>query len=157
MAKNISKQECIPVGCVPSAAVAACLGGGSASMHAGIHPPPGPGPPPPGPGPGDSPARPPNLPPGMDLETPPPDPQSPPGYGPGDPHPMNRMTDTCKNITFATCNRCKNITSPALIDILNDIFQNKRSQSSPFICVVSSCPPCLHYILRTHSLRCLCH
>ena len=44
------KQECIPVGCVPSAAVAAgrggrclpgwgCLLGGICSMHAGIHPP----------------------------------------------------------------------------------------------------------------------
>ena len=31
------QQECIPVGCVPSAAVAVSLsGGGSASVHAGI-------------------------------------------------------------------------------------------------------------------------
>ena len=32
------QQECIPVGCVPPAAVAVCLGEGvSASVHAGIH------------------------------------------------------------------------------------------------------------------------
>ena len=35
------KQECIPVGCVPSAAVAVSREGGSASAHAGIHTPPG--------------------------------------------------------------------------------------------------------------------
>ena len=36
-------QECIPVGCVPPAAVPVCCGGRvSASVHAGIHPlPPG--------------------------------------------------------------------------------------------------------------------
>ena len=38
------KQECIPVGCVPPAAVAICWG--SASVHAGIHPWPDPQPPP---------------------------------------------------------------------------------------------------------------
>ena len=60
--RNFLSQECIPVGCVPSAI---CWGGGgSASVHAGIHPlglglekPPWPDPPtsPPGPGPGDPP------------------------------------------------------------------------------------------------------
>ena len=43
------QQECIPVGCVPPAAVAICrCGGGSASVHAGIPPSPrcGPGDPP---------------------------------------------------------------------------------------------------------------
>ena len=33
----ILKQECIPVGCVPFAAVAVCWRGVSASVHAGIH------------------------------------------------------------------------------------------------------------------------
>ena len=157
MAKDISQQECIPVGCVPSAAVAACLGGvylnacwDTHTPHLGLDPPwvwtwrPPP-----------SQTATPHLPTGMGLKTLR-DLQSPPGMGLETP-PPNRMTDTCKNITFATCNTCKNITSPALIDILNDIFQNKRSQSFPFICVVSSCPPYLHYILHTHSLRCLCH
>ena len=51
--KKIPKQECIPVGCIPPAAVAACWGGGSAAVHAGIPPRCGPGDPP-GCGPGDS-------------------------------------------------------------------------------------------------------
>ena len=38
------QQECIPVGCIPSAAVAICLRG-AASVHAGIPPLPRPGPP----------------------------------------------------------------------------------------------------------------
>ena len=52
----IEKQECIPVGCVPPAAVAICRGV-SASVHAGIHPSPGcgPGDPPPRCGPRDPP------------------------------------------------------------------------------------------------------
>ena len=37
--KHMVQQECIPIGCVPSAAVAVCWGGVSASMYAGIHPP----------------------------------------------------------------------------------------------------------------------
>ena len=41
------EKQCIPVGCVPLAAVAICCGGESASVHAGIHPPgSGPGSPP---------------------------------------------------------------------------------------------------------------
>ena len=56
--KTARKQECIPVGCVPSAAVAVCWGV-SASVHAGKHTPP---------------ARPPNLPPpDVGLETAEPD------------------------------------------------------------------------------------
>ena len=36
--KTKKQQECIPVGCVPPAAVAVCSGGGvSASVYAGIH------------------------------------------------------------------------------------------------------------------------
>ena len=46
--KTNQEQECIPVGCVPSAAVAISPGG-SASVHAGITPPP-PQSRPPGPG-----------------------------------------------------------------------------------------------------------
>ena len=34
--KNVKKQECIPVGCVPSAAVAVCLGGGC--LPGGVYP-----------------------------------------------------------------------------------------------------------------------
>ena len=51
----VSLQECIPVGCVPSAAEAVYWagGGGSATVHAGI--PPGLGLDPPGPGPGHTP------------------------------------------------------------------------------------------------------
>ena len=55
------KQECIPVGCVSSAAVAVCWGGVSASVHAGIGVCLGN---PPGCGPGDTPST------GVDLETP---------------------------------------------------------------------------------------
>ena len=51
--KNYLQQECIPVGCVPSAAVVVSAGG-FVSVHAGIPTPPGPGTPreqtPPGPG-----------------------------------------------------------------------------------------------------------
>ena len=36
---NYIKQECIPVGCVPPAAVVVEGGGGSASLHARIHTP----------------------------------------------------------------------------------------------------------------------
>ena len=45
--KYYTKKECIPVGCVPSAAVAVCWGKGrgmSTSVHAGVHTPPRPGP-----------------------------------------------------------------------------------------------------------------
>ena len=80
----IHEQECIPVGCVPSAAVSVCL---SACWNT-------------------SPWAwtPPDL--GLETLTPPPSldlgpPHLPPGYGPGDPPPVNRMTDTCKNITLA--------------------------------------------------------
>ena len=61
----MSIQECIPVGCVPSA-------GGSASVHAGIHTL--------GPGPGDPPGQTPNL---------------PPGYGPGDPPSQTPQPPPC--------------------------------------------------------------
>ena len=69
------QQECIPVGCVPPAAVAMCwCGGGSASVHAGI---------PPGCGPGDPPGCEPGDPLGCGLGDPPrPDPSiSPLGVG----------------------------------------------------------------------------
>ena len=61
------------------------LGGGSASVHSGIHPS--------GCGPGDPPlARPLNFPPGVGLETPPGQtPQLPPGCGPGDPPPARSL------------------------------------------------------------------
>ena len=104
--KHMVQQECIPVGYVPSAAVAVCWGG-SASVHAGIQgytspPRPEPGPlwacrPPP-------PSQTPNLPPPYGSGDP------PPGQTPQPPLwvwvwrtplPVNRMTDTCKNITFA--------------------------------------------------------
>ena len=92
-------------------------GGGSASVHAGIHP-PGVGLETPRCGPGDPPgvdletplARPLNFPPGCGPGDPPGQtPQLPPGYGSEDPPaarhagmppPMNRMTDRCKNITL---------------------------------------------------------
>ena len=106
------KQECIPVGCVPSAAVAVCWGM-SASVHAGIHPPgcgPGPllgvdmdtpwvwactplgldtQPPPPGVG---------LDPPGLGLYTSPrtDHPTSALGLDLDTPPPVNRITDTCK-------------------------------------------------------------
>ena len=144
-----AQQECIPVGCVPPAAVANSLGG-SASVHAGIHHPTrcGPGDPlpgvgletpsqvwawgppqvwawrpprpdpstsSPGCGPGDPPGQTPQLPPlGVSLETckacwdtpPPGDLQGMLGYHQQGmlgyhPSPVDRMTGTCKNITFA--------------------------------------------------------
>ena len=81
------EQECIPVGCVPPMAVAV-HGGGSASVHAGIHPP------------------------GVGLETPPPvwawrppwpDPSTspPPGCGPEDP-----LETCCKACWDTTCKTC---------------------------------------------------
>ena len=95
---HIPIQECIPVGCVPSAAVAVCWRGVSASVHAGIHTLPlGPGHPrawawiPPTPWAwtwtpplGRHPQARVWTPPWADT-----------------PPPMNRMTDRCKNITFA--------------------------------------------------------
>ena len=82
------KKECIPVGCVPPAAVAICFcGEGGVCLSACW-----------------------DTPPGVGLESP------TPGCGPGDPlsetpqpppqvwawrPPVDRMTDTCKNITFA--------------------------------------------------------
>ena len=96
-----NKQECIPVGCVPPAAVAIC-GEGSASVHAGMHPT--------GCGPGDPPRCGPGEPPGVGLETPPGQtPQTPPWVWAWKParhagmpplSPVNRITDTCKNITL---------------------------------------------------------
>ena len=73
--KRIPKQECIPVGCVPPAAVAI---GGSTSVHAGIHP-PGVGlETPPGCGHGDPPWPDPSTSPlGVGLETPHPPGQTP--------------------------------------------------------------------------------
>ena len=114
------RQGCIPVGCVPSAAVAVCWWGVSASVHTGIHPP--------GPGPG----HPPGLawtPPGLGLDTPQAWPghplawawtsplglglDTPVGLGLDTPRAwawttprgqtplsVDRMTDRCKNITF---------------------------------------------------------
>ena len=70
--KTRPKQECIPVGCVPSAAVAVCLGvRGCLSQCMLIHPP------------GQTPQH---LPLGIGLETIP---------------SKDRMTDSCKIITFA--------------------------------------------------------
>ena len=87
--KDSHKQECIPVGCVPSAAAAVCWRV-SASVHAGIHSPLGQG-----------------------LDTPGPGPRHSPGPGPGhrpwaDSSPwawawtplLCGQTDTCENITF---------------------------------------------------------
>ena len=76
---EILQQECIPVGCVPPAAVA--VGGwGSVSVHAGMHP-PGVGLETPlGCGPGDPPRCGPGDHPGVDLET-------TPGFGLETPHP----------------------------------------------------------------------
>ena len=75
--KKFAKQECIPVGCVLSAAVAICSGclpqcmlGYTPHLGLGLETPPG---------------QTSHLPLGMGLETP----------------PVDRMTDTCKNITFA--------------------------------------------------------
>ena len=95
---NLGK-ECIPVGCVPPAAVAVCWGG-SASVHAGIHPPRCGLGDPPGCGPGDPPRVwawrhpqpvPSTCPSVWGLETPPHSqtPQPPPGCGPGDPPSQN--------------------------------------------------------------------
>ena len=78
------QQECIPVGCVPSATVAVCFQGGP---HTPLleQPPPWSRPPPPG---ADPPAaRHAGIPPAMHA-----------GIAP----PMDRMTDMRKNITFAT-------------------------------------------------------
>ena len=75
------QQECIPVGCVPSAAVAVSPGGVFASVHAGI---PTPGSSPPGPG--------------------------TPHYqaSPKSRHPSCGQTDACETITFATSLRTVN-------------------------------------------------
>ena len=101
-----TKQECIPVGCVPSAAVAVCWGGGGLPQcMLGYTPLLGLDTPwawtPPRPGPGHpSLGRPPSYPPpGLGLDTPPgqiPHP-IPPRPGPGHSPPVNRMTDRCKN------------------------------------------------------------
>ena len=86
------KQECIPVGCIRSAAVSwgegclpQCMLGYTPQAWAWRPP-----------------ARTLNLPPWYGPGDPPPDqtPQPPLRYGPGDP-PVDRMTDKCKNITFA--------------------------------------------------------
>ena len=58
--KKKTKQECIPVGCEPPAAVAVCWGV-SASVHAGIHLP--------GPGPGHLQPDPPTSPLSLGLDT----------------------------------------------------------------------------------------
>ena len=71
--KSILEQECIPVGCVPSATVAVCF------REPGLHNPPEQAPPlPPA-------ARHAGIPPARIAH-----------------HPVDRMTDTCKNITFVT-------------------------------------------------------
>ena len=109
--KILNTQECIPVGCVPSATVAVCFQGGS--------PPPRSRPPhsrhplsqvPPGPGTPSGTRHPP-------WDQAPPQDQAPPweqtpyckacwdticnAWWDSIP-PVDRMTDTCKNITFAT-------------------------------------------------------
>ena len=81
--KYFIQQECIPVGCIPFAAVTICWGV-SASVHAGIHPrawawtPPGHGP-------GHPTRHGPGNPPGMGLDTP--LGRHPPQPGPGQPPP----------------------------------------------------------------------
>ena len=89
------QQECIPVGCVPSAAVAS-LQGGSASVHAGIPMPPGPGTSreqtPPGLG------TPPQSRHPLPRDQTPPEPGTPWEQAP----PLCGQTDACENITFAT-------------------------------------------------------
>ena len=139
---ELRKQECIPVGCVPPAAVPVFFGGGGVCLSAfwdthtplvvGLGtPPPGVGletptarhPILPGSGPEDlPPSQTPNLPLGVGLETPPlPDSSSSPWVWawkparhagmpppvPGDLQgmlgyhlPVNRIIDTCKNITL---------------------------------------------------------
>ena len=90
--KIILKQECIPVGCVPSAAVAVPPKGGLPQCMLGYHP--------------SDQAPPPReqtlpwtkYPPRIDPRE-----QTPPHQTPQTRHPpVDRMTDTCKNITFAT-------------------------------------------------------
>ena len=86
--KTISEQECIPVGCVPSTAVAISWGGGrSASVHAWIH-----------------------YPPGVGLETPPlaRPLKLPLGCGPGNLQGMLGYTpvETCKACLDTTCKAC---------------------------------------------------
>ena len=120
--KLTCKQECIPVGCLPPAAVT--VGGGSASVHAGIDPPQVWAWRPPsqiplnfplGCGPGDPPGQ---IPLNFPLGCGPGNPQGMLGYHPletcckacwippamhaGIPLPpsVNRITDTCKNITL---------------------------------------------------------
>ena len=88
------QQECIPIGCVPPAGVA--VGGGSASVHVGIHPPPWVWAwRPPRCGPGVSPlARPLNF---------------PPGCGPGNLQGMlgyHPPETCCKECWDTTCNAC---------------------------------------------------
>ena len=89
------KQECIPVGCVPPAAVAVCWGV-SASVHAGIHPP--------GLGLDTPPGVGLDSPPGVGLDTPWPDPPtSPLGLGLGlDTPPLwiEFLTHASENITL---------------------------------------------------------
>ena len=93
-------QECIPVGCVPPAAVAVGGGGwGSASVYAGIQ-----------------------IPPGVGLETPlgvgPESPQrpypstSPFGCGPGDPPPPPDPSTCHLGVGLETCKACWDTTPP---------------------------------------------
>ena len=98
--KNLLLQECIPVGCVPSVAVAVCWGGG-VCLSACWDTPPDPGSPQvcawtlSGCGPGHTPPR-------CGPGQPPPNqtPNHPLGLGLDTPS-VDRMTDTYKNITFA--------------------------------------------------------
>ena len=96
------EQECIPVGCVPPAAVAV-------STPPGARHPPGLG-------------TPPSLGPG----TPPPwDQASPPGPG-KHPPPLNRMTDGCKNITLPQTSLAGGNYIPL---VSPDKMQNRSSRS----------------------------
>ena len=108
------KQECIPVGCIPPAAVAIR---GPASVHAGIHPlwvwacrPPGCGPRDPHPPRSGDPQRPdPSTSPlGVGLETP-------------------LLETCCKACWDTTCNACWD-TTPTPVNRLTDMYKNKTLQ-----------------------------
>ena len=138
-----NKRECIPVGCVPPAAVANCWGvsasvqSGIPTPRCGLGDPPGcePGDPPRC-GPGDPPqAIPLNFPLGVGLETPPGQiPQLPPGCGPGD---LQCMLGYHPPPWTETCNAWWDTTpSP---DRMTDTCKNITVISLSFICALTLC------------------